>query len=65
MMGDESETGGEGFKPFYVAGDWATRSDIKPHKDAIPLADFKGWQMVPQETAKIRAEVADFILALQ
>ncbi len=65
MMGDESETGGDGFKPFYVAGDWATRADIKPHKDAIPLADFKGWQMAPEETAKIRAEVADFILALQ
>ncbi|MEB2844125.1 ABC transporter substrate-binding protein [Endobacterium cereale] len=65
MMGDDSETGGDGFKPFYVAGDWATRSDIKPHKDAIPLADFKGWQMAPEETAKIRAEVADFILALQ
>ncbi|MFB9950601.1 ABC transporter substrate-binding protein [Rhizobium puerariae] len=65
MMGDDSDTGGEGFKPFYVAGDWPTRSDIKPHPDAIPLADFKGWQMVPAETAKIRAEVADFILALQ
>lgn len=65
MMGDDSETGGEGFKPFYVAGDWATRSDIKPHKDAIPLADFKGWQIAPAETAKIRAAVADFILTLQ
>ncbi|MCM2456547.1 ABC transporter substrate-binding protein [Rhizobium sp. CG4] len=65
LMGDDSETGGEGFKPFYVAGDWATRSDITPHKDAIPLADFKGWQIAPAETAKIRADVADFILALQ
>ncbi|EKF60310.1 hypothetical protein QWE_06876 [Agrobacterium albertimagni AOL15] len=65
MMGDDSETGGEGFKPFYVAGDWPTRSDITPHKDAIPLSDFTGWQISPTETAKIRAEVADFILALQ
>lgn len=65
MMGDDSETGGDGFKPFYVAGDWATRSDIKPHPDAIPLADFKGWQIAPAETAKIRADVADFILTLQ
>ncbi len=65
LMGDDSETGGEGFKPFYVAGDWATRSDIKPHPDAIQLADFKGWQMAPAETAKIRADVADFILTLQ
>lgn len=65
MMGDDSETGGEGFKPFYVAGDWPTRSDIMPHEEAIPLSDFKGWQISPTETAKIRAEVADFILALQ
>ncbi|GAK72877.1 ABC transporter substrate-binding protein [Agrobacterium rubi] len=65
MMGDDSETGGDGFKPFYVAGDWPTRSDITPHKDAIALADFNGWQIAPAETAKIRAEVADFILALQ
>ncbi|QEE46355.1 ABC transporter substrate-binding protein [Rhizobium sp. WL3] len=65
MMGDDSETGGEGFKPFYVAGDWPTRSDIMPHEEAIPLSDFKGWQISPTETAKIRDEVADFILALQ
>ncbi|MEC5342934.1 ABC transporter substrate-binding protein [Brenneria populi] len=65
MMGDSGETGGEGFKPFYVAGDWPTRTDIKAHPDAVPLAEFNGWQMAPEQTAKIRAEVADFILALQ
>ena len=65
MMGDDSETGGEGFKPFYVAGDWATRSDIAPHPDAIPLDEFKGWQIAPEATAEIRADVADFILTLQ
>jgi iron(III) transport system substrate-binding protein len=65
MMGDDSDTGGDGFKPFYVAGDWPTRTDLAPHPDAIALDDFKGWQIDPAETAKIRAEVADFILALQ
>ena len=65
MMGDESETGGPAFAPFYVAGDWATRTDIAPHPDAIPLADFTGWQIDPAATAEIRAEVADFILTLQ
>nr|WP_314260380.1 ABC transporter substrate-binding protein [uncultured Devosia sp.] len=64
MMGDDSETGGPAFAPFYVAGDWATRSDITPHPDAIPLADFTGWQIDPAATAEIRAEVADFILTL-
>lgn len=65
MMGDDSETGGPAFAPFYVAGDWATRTDIAPHPDAIPLADFTGWQIDPAATAQIRADVADFILALQ
>jgi len=65
MMGDDSDTGGDAFKPFYVAGDWPTRTDLAPHPDAIALADFKGWQIDPAETAKIRANVADFILTLQ
>lgn len=65
MMGDNSETGGDGFKPFYVAGDWPTRTDLTPHPDAIPLADFNGWQIDPAQTVTIRADVADFILALQ
>ncbi|WP_322895553.1 MULTISPECIES: ABC transporter substrate-binding protein [unclassified Yoonia] len=65
LMGDDSDTGGDGFAPFYVAGDWATRTDITPHPDAIPLADFNGWQIDPQQTATIRAEVADLILQVQ
>lgn len=65
MMGDDSETGGPAFAPFYVAGDWATRSDIAPHPDAIPLDDFNGWMTDAAATAKIRAEVADLILTLQ
>ena len=65
MMGDESKTGGPAFAPFYVAGDWATRTDIAPHPNAIPLADFTGWQIDPAQTANIRADVADFILTLQ
>ncbi|WGF87739.1 ABC transporter substrate-binding protein [Marinivivus vitaminiproducens] len=65
MMGDDSDTGGAAFAPFYVAGDWATRADIAPHPDAIPLAEFNGWQIDPAKTAAIRAEVADLILTLQ
>ncbi|SMO44076.1 ABC transporter substrate-binding protein [Paracoccus laeviglucosivorans] len=65
LMGDDSETGGDGFKPFYVAGDWPTRSDIAPHPDAIPLDQFNGWIIDPAQTAQIRAEVADLILTLQ
>lgn len=65
MMGDDSETGGDGFKPFYVAGDYATRIDIASHPDAIPLAEFKAWRIDPAKTAKIRREVGDLVLQLQ
>jgi iron(III) transport system substrate-binding protein len=65
LMGDDSDTGGEGFAPFYVAGDYATRSDIVSHPDAVPLEDFIAWRIDPQATAEIRQEVADLVLSLQ
>lgn len=65
MMGDDSDTGGPGFAPFHVAGDWATRTDIAPHPDAIPLEAFNGWRIDPREIATLRAEIADLILQLQ
>jgi iron(III) transport system substrate-binding protein len=65
LMGDESETGGPGLKPFYVAGDYVTRTDIPPHPDAVPLDDFTAWRISPAETATIRAEVGDLVLTLQ
>jgi iron(III) transport system substrate-binding protein len=65
LMGDESETGGEGFKPFYVAGDYATRSDIASHPDAVPLEEFVAWSIDPAATAQIRQDVGDLILSLQ
>ncbi len=65
MMGDDTDTGGEAFAPFYVAGDYATRTDIAPHPDAVPLADFKAWSIDPAATAAARAEVGDLILTLQ
>ena len=65
MMGDDTDTGGAGFKPFYVAGDYATRKDIVPHPDAVPLKDFKAWRVDAEKTAAVRKEVGDFILTLQ
>ncbi len=65
LMGDDSKTGGPGYAPFYVAGDWATRSDIEGHPDAIPLADFKAWRIDPAATAEIRKSVGDLVLQLQ
>lgn len=65
MMGDDSETGGDGYAPFYVAGDYATRSDIAPHPDAVPLDELTAWSIDPARTAEIRAEVGDLVLTLQ
>ncbi|MCK0168197.1 ABC transporter substrate-binding protein [Jannaschia sp. S6380] len=65
LMGDESETGGPGLAPFYVAGDYVTRTDIPPHPDAVPLDTFNAWRIAPAETATIRAEIGDLILTLQ
>lgn len=65
MMGDDTATGGPGFAPFHVAGDWATRTDIAPHPDAIPLDAFNGWRIDPRRIATLRAEIADLILQLQ
>lgn len=65
MMGDDSPTGGPGFEPFYVPGDYATRTDIEPHPDAVPLDDFTAWPIDPRATFAARDDVADLILTLQ
>lgn len=65
LMGDESETGGDGLAPFYVAGDYLTRTDIPSHPDAVPLESFNAWRIDPAATAAIRADVGDLVLTLQ
>lgn len=65
LMGDETETGGPGLAPFYVAGDYVTRADIPPHPDAVPLDEFNGWRLNAEETVTIRDEIGDLILTLQ
>lgn len=65
LMGDDSDTGGAGFAPFYVAGDYATRTDIVSHPDAVPLDEFTAWRIDPAATAEIRQDIADMILVLQ
>ncbi|HET8726261.1 MAG TPA: ABC transporter substrate-binding protein [Alphaproteobacteria bacterium] len=65
LMGDDSETGGAGFAPFYVPGDYATRNDIPGHPDAVPLDEFTAWRIDPAASAAIRQQVGDLVLALQ
>ena len=65
MMGDDTPSGGAGFEPFNVAGDYPTRTDLAPHPDALPLAKLNAWRIDPVKVAATRKRVADFILARQ
>lgn len=65
MMGDDSETGGPGFEPFYVAGDYPTRQDVVAPADALTLEQLGAWEIDPQASAERRSEVADFLLTIQ
>lgn len=64
LMGDETPTGGPGFAPFAVPGDYAARSDIQNHKDAVPLEKLGAWRVNPVKTAGARQRVSDMILKL-
>jgi iron(III) transport system substrate-binding protein len=65
MMGDDTPTGGPGYAPFYVAGDYAARTDIASHPDAAPLEKLDAWRIDPVKTMTMRRRVADLILARQ
>lgn len=65
MMGDDSETGGVGFEPFYVAGDYPTRTDIAAPADALSLDELAAWSIDPRRSAEHRSQVADFLLTIQ
>jgi iron(III) transport system substrate-binding protein len=65
MMGDDSPTGGPGYAPFYVPGDYATRTDIRPHADAIPLQTLRAWRIQAAQTFEQREAVKDLLLSLQ
>ena len=64
LMGDDSATGGPGYEPFYVPGDYPTRTDIEAPADAAPLDELAAWDIDPEATAEIRSDVADFLLTL-
>ncbi|PWD50252.1 iron ABC transporter substrate-binding protein [Serinibacter arcticus] len=65
MMGDDSETGGDGFAPFYVAGDYPTRDDVVAPAEAVSLDELGGWSIDPEASAERRSAVADFLLTIQ
>jgi iron(III) transport system substrate-binding protein len=65
MMGDDTPNGGPGYAPFYVAGDYAARTDIASHPDATPLQQLDAWRIDPVKTITMRKKVADLILSRQ
>lgn len=64
LMGDDTTTGGDGFAPFYVAGDYPTRKDVAAPADAISIDELGAWRIDAAETAAVRAEVGDYLLTL-
>ncbi|ALE73800.1 iron ABC transporter substrate-binding protein [Pseudonocardia sp. EC080610-09] len=64
LMGDGSPDGGPGFAPFYVPGDYPTRTDVVPPSGAVPLAELGAWTIDPAVVAGRRGDVADLILTL-
>ena len=64
LMGDDSPNGGPGYEPFYVPGDYPVRTDMENPEGAASLKELDAWDIDPQETAKVRDEVADFLLSL-
>lgn len=64
LMGDDTPTGGPGFAPFAVPGDYATRRDIRNHPDAVPLERLGAWRIDTEKTAAARQRVSDMILRL-
>ncbi|GIG35613.1 ABC transporter substrate-binding protein [Cellulomonas pakistanensis] len=65
MMGDDSETGGAAYEPFYVAGDYPTRTDVVAPEGAVGLDELGAWPIDPEASAERRGDVADFLLTVQ
>lgn len=65
MMGDDTPSGGPGFEPFFVQGDYAARRTIADHPDAVPLEELNLWRMDPAATGAARARILDLIIMLQ
>ncbi|GMA32060.1 hypothetical protein GCM10025875_20520 [Litorihabitans aurantiacus] len=64
-MGDDTETGGAGFEPFYVAGDYPVRDDVVAPAEAVGLEELGAWSIDPAASAERRRQVSDFLLTIQ
>lgn len=65
MYGDDSPSGGPGFEPFNVPGDYAVRNTIVNDPDSVPLDKLNAWRIDAAATAAARDRIADLIITLQ
>lgn len=65
MMGDDTSSGGAGFAPFFVQGDYAARRTIADHPDAIAFEDLNLWLIDPNRTGQMRQRILDLVITLQ
>jgi iron(III) transport system substrate-binding protein len=65
MFGDDSSTGGPGFEPFNVPGDYAVRPSVTDDPDSVPLKELDAWTIDPAAIAAARSHIADLIITLQ
>ncbi len=61
MMGDEK--GGKGYKPYFVLGNIATRTDQSAPKGSKPLKDLNVWTADPQYVWEQGQKIRDFWLS--
>lgn len=65
MMGDDTPSGGPGFEPFFVQGDYAARRTIADHPDAVALEDLNLWTVDSAAAGAARGRILDLIITLQ
>ncbi|MDX9801173.1 MAG: ABC transporter substrate-binding protein [Spirochaetia bacterium] len=58
MLGDEK--GGEGYEPYYVAGNFSVRTDVPPIKGLKPITEMKVWSASPEFVWYEGQQVLDF-----
>ncbi len=58
MLGDEK--GGEGYTPYYVAGNFSVRTDVPPIEGLKPITEMKVWSASPEFVWNEGQQVLDF-----
>jgi iron(III) transport system substrate-binding protein len=63
MMGDESASGGPGFEPWNVPGDYSALPTVVVDPDAVPFDALNVWLLDPAVVAANRNRIRDLMIA--